>query len=83
MSTQDKTLTCPRCGDGNAGVIAVSEVSDVWEIYQCAICMYFWRSTEPRRRTERAFYPEEFRMTRADIEKAPEVPTVPPLRQQP
>ena len=80
MSTQDNTLPCPRCDDGDAVAIATSPVRGAWEIYQCAACMYFWRSTEPRRRTDRALYPEEFRMTRAEIEDAPQVPTVPPLR---
>jgi vanillate/4-hydroxybenzoate decarboxylase subunit D len=83
MTTHNDTRPCPRCEDGTAAVIAVSPVSGVWEIYQCRTCFFCWRSTEPKRRTEPACYPEVFRMIRADIDNAPEVPTVPPLRRQP
>ena len=71
---------CPRCEDGVAALLATSPVPGVWQVYQCQTCLYTWRSTEPARRTDRASYPAEFRMTRADIENAPQVPSVPPLR---
>ncbi|WJR36390.1 non-oxidative hydroxyarylic acid decarboxylases subunit D [Mycobacteroides immunogenum] len=76
-------IPCPRCEDGTATVIAVSPVPLVWQIYQCATCLYCWRSTEPARRTDRASYPREFRLTRAGIDGARDVPAIPPLRQQP
>ncbi|MFH8569443.1 non-oxidative hydroxyarylic acid decarboxylases subunit D [Streptomyces sp. NPDC017993] len=38
-----------------------------------------WRTIEPARRTRRASYPAEFRMTQADIDGAPEVPAIPSL----
>ena len=46
---------------------------------QCPRCLYSWRTTEPPRRTSRDAYPEEFRMTQADIDNASEVPAIPPL----
>jgi hypothetical protein len=49
-------------------------------VHQCQVCLYTWRCTERLRRTERAHYPEEFRMTQADTDNAPELPAVPPLR---
>lgn len=73
-------MECPRCAYDRIDRIAVSPVPDVWEVRQCARCLYTWRTTEPPRRTRRDAYPEEFRMTPDDIENAPEVPPVPPLR---
>lgn len=70
---------CPRCAAGGSRRLAVG-TGAVWEVRQCETCLYTWRTTEPARRTERASYPEEFKMTRADMDAAPEVPAVPPLR---
>lgn len=72
-------MVCPRCEDANVEVMAESPRAGVWIVYQCQRCLYTWRSTEPLRRTSREHYPEEFRMTQADIDGAPEVPTIPPL----
>lgn len=72
-------MQCPRCGDHTIEVLAVSPVKNVWEVYQCQRCLYTWRSTEPERRTSREHYPEEFKMTQADIDNAPIVPSIPPL----
>ncbi|GAA4833833.1 non-oxidative hydroxyarylic acid decarboxylases subunit D [Saccharopolyspora rosea] len=72
-------MICPRCAWEDVTTLAVSPVAGVWEVYQCARCLYTWRSTEPERRTSRDAYPEAFRMTQADIDAAPQVPTVPPL----
>ncbi|GAB2752699.1 non-oxidative hydroxyarylic acid decarboxylases subunit D [Salinifilum aidingensis] len=70
---------CPRCAWEELHHLATSPVPDVWEVWQCARCLYTWRTTEPARRSTRAAYPERFRMTQADIDAAPEVPAVPPL----
>lgn len=70
---------CPRCGEAHIKLMAVSPVAGAWEVYQCQHCLYTWRSTEPERRTSRTHYPEAFRMTQADIDNAPQVPTIPPL----
>ncbi|MGJ8526273.1 Protein VdcD [Halomonadaceae bacterium LMG 33818] len=72
-------MQCPRCGDHTIEVLAVSPVKNVWEVYQCQRCLYTWRSTEPERRTSREHYPEEFKMTQADIDNAPIVPSIPSL----
>lgn len=50
-----------------------------WDVLQCGRCLYRWRTTEPARRTPRDAYPQEFRLTPADIDYAPEVPAIPPL----
>jgi len=73
-------VSCPRCEEGIAEVITRSPVPGVWEVFQCATCLYMWRSTEPERRTRREHYPAEFRMRQIDIDTAPEVPTIPPLK---
>jgi len=73
-------MICPRCAFDRIERLATSSVPGVWDVLQCGRCLYTWRTTEPARRTDRDLYPEEFRMTRADIDAAPEVPTVPPLR---
>lgn len=80
MGAAEAANPCPRCEDGTAEVITRSPVPGVWEVFQCATCLYMWRSTEPVRRTQREHYPAEFRMRRIDIDTAPEVPTIPPLK---
>ncbi|MEU6912879.1 non-oxidative hydroxyarylic acid decarboxylases subunit D [Streptomyces olindensis] len=70
---------CPRCAFDAVRTLAASPVADVWLVRQCERCLYTWRTTEPARRTTREAYPEEFRMTAADIDNAIEVPAVPPL----
>ncbi|TPV23636.1 non-oxidative hydroxyarylic acid decarboxylases subunit D [Pantoea anthophila] len=72
-------MLCPRCTDPNISIMAVSPVKNVWTVFQCQLCLYTWRDTEPVRRTEREHYPEAFRMSRENITNAPEVPSVPPL----
>lgn len=77
-----ETTTCPRCAYQTVERLFSSPVPGVWDVLQCGRCLYTWRTTEPARRTDRDAYPEEFRMTQADIDAAPEVPTVPPLRRR-
>ncbi|WP_328686633.1 non-oxidative hydroxyarylic acid decarboxylases subunit D [Streptomyces sp. NBC_00343] len=72
-------MICPRCAHDTVDTVTASPVPGVWDVLQCARCLYMWRTTEPDRRTRREAYPVEFRMTRADIDAAPEVPVVPPL----
>lgn len=71
---------CPRCGQESLAKLAESPVTGVWEVHQCELCFYSWRSTEPARRTQRAQYPEPFRMTRAEVDAAQQMPVVPALR---
>lgn len=75
-------MICPRCAEERVDKLASSPVPDVWDVLQCQFCLYTWRTTEPARRTRRDAYPEEFKMTQADIDNAPEVPAIPPLRTQ-
>ncbi|KFZ38929.1 4-hydroxybenzoate decarboxylase [Shewanella mangrovi] len=72
-------MICPRCNDEHVEVLADSPVPDVWQVFQCQHCLYTWRSTEPLRRTSPEHYPEAFKMTQADIDNAPMVPSIPPL----
>jgi hypothetical protein len=75
-------MICPRCAFDRVDKVATSPVPGVWDVLLCQRCLYSWRTTEPARRTTREAYPEAFRMTQADIDNAPEVPAVPPLRDQ-
>lgn len=73
-------MICPRCTWETLNRLATSPVPDVWEVLQCARCLYTWRTSEPERRTRRESYPARYRMTQDDIDNASEVPAVPPLR---
>ncbi|WP_329126263.1 non-oxidative hydroxyarylic acid decarboxylases subunit D [Streptomyces sp. NBC_01465] len=77
--TDDLTI-CPRCAFKTIDKLATSPVPGVWDVLQCRQCLYTWRTIEPARRTQRDAYPEQFKLTVADIENAIEVPAVPPLR---
>lgn len=72
-------MICPRCADEALETLATSPVPGVWDVLQCARCLYTWRTTEPDRRTRREAYPVQFRITQEDIDNAMEVPVVPPL----
>ncbi|MGW7087089.1 non-oxidative hydroxyarylic acid decarboxylases subunit D [Streptomyces sp. NPDC054871] len=76
----DHATICPRCAYETIDRLATSPVPGVWDVLQCRQCLYTWRTIEPARRTRRDAYPEQFKMTVADIENAIEVPAVPPLR---
>lgn len=71
---------CPRCAFDVIELLATSPVAGVWEVLQCQRCLYSWRTSEPARRIERDSYPESFRMTRDEIDSAPEIPSIPALR---
>ncbi|CAL9339170.1 hypothetical protein SUDANB6_00234 [Streptomyces sp. enrichment culture] len=71
---------CPRCADAGVSTVAHSPQPGVWQVLQCARCLYMWRTTEPARRSRREDYPLRFRLTEHDIAAATEVPVVPPLR---
>ena len=72
-------MICPRCAHDIIESVTTSPVPGAWDVLQCDRCLYMWRTTEPARRTRRDAYPQEFRMTPADIDNAPEVPAIPPL----
>lgn len=69
-------MICPRCAHDTIETVTTSPVPGVWDVLQCARCLYMWRTTEPARRSTREAYPAEFRMTRSDIDDAIEVPAV-------
>ena len=58
-----------------------SPAAGVWTMFGCDTCFYTWRSTEPAENTDPDKYPEVFRLNPEDLEKLPEVPAIPPLRQ--
>ncbi|MFI2259964.1 non-oxidative hydroxyarylic acid decarboxylases subunit D [Streptomyces tubercidicus] len=74
------SVICPRCAYEAVERVFASPVPGVWEVLRCGQCLYMWRTSEPTRRTRREEYPEEFRLTPADIGNTAEVPSVPPLR---
>ncbi|CAL9669106.1 non-oxidative hydroxyarylic acid decarboxylases subunit D [Streptomyces lavenduligriseus] len=74
------TDCCPRCAHESVRTLYSSPVPGVWDVVQCARCLYTWRTSEPDRRTRRAAYPQAFRLTEEDLANAAEVPAVPPLR---
>lgn len=73
---EEATLNCPRCDHETIEKLYSSPVSGVWDVLQCQLCLYTWR-------TQRDAYPASFKMTAADIANAPEVPTIPPLLTEP
>jgi hypothetical protein len=72
-------MICPRCAHQTIDELATSPVPGVWDVLQCARCLYTWRTTESASRTTREAFPVAFRMTQADIDNASEYPGVPPL----
>ncbi|MFG2086906.1 MULTISPECIES: non-oxidative hydroxyarylic acid decarboxylases subunit D [unclassified Spirillospora] len=77
------TPSCPRCAHETIDRLFTSPVPGMWDVLQCRLCLYCWRTTEPDRRTRRECYPESFRMTAEDVASAPEFPPVPPLKNVP
>lgn len=67
-------MKCPRCDtEGKVEVIATSPKGNVWEVYQCSLCYYSWRSTEDPKVSE------IFKLTPESIKKLQVIPAVPPL----
>ncbi|WP_405667262.1 hypothetical protein OG379_35285 [Streptomyces sp. NBC_01166] len=73
-------VECPRCASETVTHLATSPVPGAWDVLQCGRCLYTWRTSEPARRIRRDAYPDEFKLTEADIENAIEVPAIPPLQ---
>ncbi|WP_102349111.1 non-oxidative hydroxyarylic acid decarboxylases subunit D [Bacillus sp. Marseille-P3661] len=70
---------CPRC-ESYSDVIAKSPKYGVWEMYQCAICFFTWRSNEPEYITNPKKYNKAFKVNPADVPNAIVVPAVPERR---
>lgn len=73
------TPCCPRCAHTTIERLFTSPVPGRWDVLQCRRCRYYWRTTEPDRRTRRECYPAGFRLTAEDIGSAPEFPPIPPV----
>jgi hypothetical protein len=78
--TSVNSSICPRCDCDNVRVLAASPVSGRWTMYICNICIYSWRSTEPRVVTDPLTYPRQFKINPAEIPEISAIPTVPPRR---
>jgi hypothetical protein len=61
-------------------LLATSPVPGAWTVHLCERCRYTWRSIEPASRTTREHYPERYRLSEEDIERAVEVPSIGELR---
>lgn len=72
-------MICPRCEHDRIEKLYSSPVPGVWDVLQCALCLYTWRTSEPDRRSKPEAYPAQFKVTAAAIASAPAVPTIPPL----
>ncbi len=72
---------CPRCRSATTRTLSTSPAAGVWTVFGCGTCFYSWRSTEPAENTDPDKYPPIFRLNPEDLEKLPEVPTIPPRRQ--
>ena len=72
-------MICPRCEHNGIEKLHSSPVPGVWDVLQCELCLYTWRTSEPARRTRPEAYPAQFKVTAAAIANAPAVPIIPPL----
>lgn len=66
-------MKCPRCEHESISTIAKSPIEGAWEIYQCDLCFYSWRSTED------PHVDDVFKLTPEEIENLQVIPPVPPL----
>ncbi|MGA9173589.1 MAG: non-oxidative hydroxyarylic acid decarboxylases subunit D [Thermoactinomyces sp.] len=69
--------TCPRCETKKAEVVTKSPVKGAWEVYQCPVCLFTWRSSEPETITNPEKYNKAFKVDPADVPLATQVPAVP------
>jgi len=74
---------CPRCDSARTAVLTHSPVKDAWVVYQCPVCLYVWRSTEPDYATDPKQYDPNFKIKPQDIPNFADVPAVPPLLVKP
>lgn len=71
---------CPRCDSARTEQIAESPVTGAWVIYNCGLCFYTWRSTEPDYATRPECFDPHFKIRAAAIADFALVPAIPPLR---
>ena len=70
---------CPRCESKETVILTCSPVEGVWQVFHCEECFFAWRSTEPDFITDPAKYHPEFKLNRADLDRADIMPSIPPL----
>lgn len=69
-------MICPRCHSDAGYVISRSPVEGEWEMYNCKVCGYSWRSTDvPQNRSPEDF-PENFRWKADEIDKFAPFPPI-------
>lgn len=66
-------MKCPRCGHDHISTIAKSPVEGAWEIYECDLCYYSWRSTE------NPVVSDVFKLKPEEIPHLQQIPAIPPL----
>jgi hypothetical protein len=71
---------CPRCESERTEIVSTSAVEGAWVIYNCPVCFYTWRSSEPDYATKPDQYNPHFKIKVADIPTFAEVPIIPALR---
>ena len=73
---------CPRCGSHTVEVVFKSPVEGVWEVYNCTTCGFTFRSTEPDYMTDPEKFDPTFKIKPEDLQNAPMMPAIPPLRKR-
>lgn len=70
-------MKCPRCDQHKAETVAKSPIEGAWEVYQCNLCFFTWRSCEPESIVNGEKYKKSFKVNPADVPLATKVPEVP------
>ncbi|MBE6185515.1 non-oxidative hydroxyarylic acid decarboxylases subunit D [Heyndrickxia ginsengihumi] len=68
---------CPRCDSKEATVISKSPKKGVWEMYECPVCLFTWRSNEPESIANPEKYNRAFKVNPANIPHTDIVPAIP------
>jgi hypothetical protein len=72
--------SCPRCDSNQTHLVSESPVAGAWVIYNCPVCFYSWRSTEPDYATKAEHYNPHFKIRVEDIPTFAQIPAIPALR---
>jgi rubredoxin len=76
----DSHPDCPRCDSAKTQLVSESPVAGAWVVYNCLVCFYSWRSTEPDYATKSEHYNPNFKIRVEDIPTFAQVPSIPALR---
>ncbi len=80
LEARESSPTCPRCESQKTELVSKSPVEGAWVIYNCPVCFYSWRSSEPDYAIRPEHYNPHFKIRLEDIGNFAEVPFIPPLR---